>query len=400
MAAVQAARVAPERRVVLVDGAPKLGAKLLVSGGGRCNVTHERVVADDFAGGSRNTIRKILGRFGVEDTVQFFAERGVSLKREDSGKLFPTTDSAQTVLDALIGAAEEAGVEILNPFRIQKIEPCDGGFRLHSQSGDLEAKLVILATGGKSLPRTGSDGIGYTLARELGHRITERMLPALVPLLLPGDDPLIKLSGLSTPATLTVTAKSGKKLESATGSLLCTHFGLSGPVVLDISRYFIDATLDDADTSLVCNWLPAESQETLDELLRAPGAQTPFGRLRRKLPERLVRTLFEHVGVQTETRPDQLTRSDRTALVKSTTAWPLAVRGTRGWNFAEVTAGGIPLDEIVPATMQSRICPGLYLCGEICDVDGRIGGFNFQWAWTSGAVAGRAAGLSPAAAAK
>jgi predicted Rossmann fold flavoprotein len=393
MAAVSAARTTPGLKVVAVDGARKLGAKILVSGGGRCNVTNERVTPDDFAGGSRNAIRKILGRFSADDTVRFFSELDVELKPEENGKLFPTTDSAQTVLEALLAAAVDAGVELRHPFRVEAIEKRGTEFRIVAAEGDFEARRVILATGGKSLPRTGSDGGGYRLAQTLGHTPTARIFPALVPLLLPQGHVLTTLSGMSATATLTVASATGKKLASATGSLLCTHFGLSGPAALDISRYWTEARANDPEAQLLCNWLPEETAQSLDEALREPGPQTPFGRLRRRLPERLARTILEQAAVSVDTASDQLTRTRRIALVETTTAWPLAVRGDRGWNFAEVTAGGIPVEEFDPSTMQSRRCPGLYLCGEICDVDGRIGGFNFQWAWSGGSVAGRAAAL-------
>jgi predicted Rossmann fold flavoprotein len=385
MAAIWARRTAPARSVVVLDGARTLGAKILVAGGGRCNVTHHTVDETAFAGSSRKAIRQVLRRFDVPQTVAFFRDLGVELKREATGKLFPTTDRARTVLDALLRAAGEAGVVIRHPWRVERIEP---GFVLHSADGrTLEAARVVLATGGKSLPRTGSDGFGYGLARALGHTVTARVFPGLVPLTLPAGHFLCALSGLSAPATLEVRTATGRLRAAFTDSTLCTHFGLSGPAVLDVSRYFIDARLDDPGARLLANWLPGVTSEGLDDALRGAA---PARVLASRLPERLARALCEAAGVAWSVRAHQLTRAARRALARTVTGLSLPVTGDRGFNFAEVTAGGVPLAELHLGTMSSRRCPGLALCGEICDVDGRIGGFNFQWAWASGYVAGTA----------
>lgn len=387
MAAIWARRRAPHRRVVVLDGARTLGAKILVAGGGRCNVTHQTVDETAFAGSSPAAIRKVLRRFGVADTIAFFRELGVALKVEETGKLFPTTDRARTVLDALLRAARSAGVEIRHPWRVEDVRP---GFVLTSTRGEtLDAQRVVLATGGRSLPKTGSDGGGYAIARALGHSLTPRIVPGLVPLTLPAGHFLCVLSGLSTRATLEVRAGSGRRGAAFTNSTLLTHFGLSGPAVLDVSRYFIDARLDDPAASLVVNWLPGTTAESLDAVLRDPSV-TPSRFLADRLPERLARALGAEAGVEWGCPGHRLAREARRSLVRAVVRMPLPVTGDRGFNHAEVTAGGVPLAELDTATMGSRSCPGLSLCGEICDVDGRIGGFNFQWAWASGYVAGTA----------
>jgi len=393
MAAIQARRAHPGRRVLLVDGARTLGAKILVSGGARCNVTHHEVDETAFAGSSQKAIRKVLRRFGVALTVSFFRELGVILKKEETGKLFPTTDRARTVLDALLGAARAAGVEIRHPWRVTSLERSGDGFRLGSPGGgSLLAGRVVLATGGRSLPKTGSDGGGYALARGLGHSLTPRIFPGLVPLTLPRDHVLCTLSGLSAPATLEARTAEGRRLASFTGSTLCTHFGLSGPAVLDISRYFIAARLEDGGTRLVASWLPGEAAEDLEVALRGLGPQTIGRFLTRRLPERLARALCAAAAVDGSLPGHQLTREARRALVQTVTAMDLPITGDRGFDVAEVTAGGVPLAELDLDTMESRRSPGLWLCGEICDVDGRVGGFNFQWAWASGYVAGVSVG--------
>src|SRR6185295_979661 len=218
MAAIWAGRTAPGANIVCLDGAEQLGAKILIAGGGRCNVTHDVVDERAFAGASPNAVRKVLRRFDVPETVAFFAACGVSLKREDTGKLFPTTDRARTVLDALVAAARAAGVALRHPWRVETIVP----------SG---ARHVVLATGGRSVPKTGSDGHGYTLARALGHSVTTTF-PALVPLTLPDEHFLRALSGVAADVTLALRSATGKRRLGFSGSLLCTHKGLSAPVVL------------------------------------------------------------------------------------------------------------------------------------------------------------------------
>ncbi len=391
MAGVFAGRTNPDQRIVLLDGARKLGAKILVAGGGRCNVTHHAVDARAYAGSTRNAIKKVLRRFDVPETVAFFADLGVVLKREETGKLFPTTDSAKTVLNALLRANREAGVEMRHPQRVETVERTDDGFCVTGEWGAVDAKRVVLATGGKSLPKSGSDGHGYRIAESLGHSITERVFPALVPLTLPRDHWLCALSGVTVPATLQLRSANGKKGVAFTDSTLLTHFGLSGPSVLDLSRYWLDAHADDPGAHITVNWLPGTTREALDAELQAL-ATTVLRFLRERLPDRLARALLDAANIHTATTGDTLTRADRLVLAETVTELRLPLTGDRGYRYAEVTAGGVPLAELDLGTMASRVTPGLYLCGEICDVDGRIGGFNFQWAWASGYVAGSAAG--------
>lgn len=394
MAAVWAARTRPDAHVVALDGAAKLGAKILVAGGGRCNVTHDVVTEDAYAGASRNAIRNVLRRFDVPQTIDFFSSLGVQLKREATGKLFPVTDSARTVLSALLRACDEAGAHVLHPRRIERITRTDDGFTLSGAWGDLTARRVILATGGKSLPKSGSDGHGYRLASALGHTLTPRIFPALVPLLLPGGHALTTLSGISADVTMTVSEPNGRNLVSFNGALLCTHFGLSGPVVLDISRYWQDAADTYGSASLTVNWLPDMTSDAVDASLATAPKLTPLRWLDGRLVERLARTLCAEASIDATAPLGRLTRAERLALVRTLTAYPLPVTGTRGYTYAEVTAGGVPLTELTLKTLESRLCPGLHLCGELCDVDGRIGGYNFQWAWASGYVAGISAALA------
>ena len=379
--------------IVALDGARKLGAKILVAGGGRCNVTHWRVAETDFAGSTSPAIRKVLARFTVDDTVAFFKAAGVELNREDTGKLFPVTDSARTVLDALIRESTRAGTELVHPARVTALARDAAGFLLTTSAGPIRAVRVILCSGGRSLPKSGSDGGGHILASALGHSLTQPIVPSLVPLLLPPGHWITELSGLTLPAEIVLTSATGRRLTSCTGSTLCTHFGLSGPAVLDISRHWLVAR-DRAQTTgappvkLAINWLPGRPTDEVERLLLEARGRAVTSILREHLPDRLARRLCELAGAPPA---GDLPREARRRLVGLLTAGPLEIAGDRGFTIAEATAGGVPLSEVRLDTMESRLCPGLHFAGEVLDVDGRIGGFNFQWAWASGFLAGTAA---------
>jgi len=392
MAAISAGREAQRRksplRIAAFDGARRIGAKILVAGGGRCNVTHHQVGEESYAGGSSNTIRKVLRRFDVEQTVDFFRNMGVKLKREETGKLFPVTDSARTILDALLKAAADAKAELRHPERINAVRRTDGGFLLEGDLGDVRCRRLILACGGKALPKSGSDGAGYAMAKALGHSVTPRVFPALVPLVLEKSCILRSLSGITLHTRIELRSGTGRRLKSFTNSTLCTHFGLSGPSVMDISRYFTAARFEDAEAGLFACWLPDEERSSVDVQLQSLGKRSIGRWLRELLPERLAEAVFETADVDSSTAGHQLGRDARRRFLDALFEMPLPVTSDRGFTHAEVTAGGIPLNEIKASSMASSRCEGLHLCGEICDVDGRIGGYNFQWAWASGHVAG------------
>jgi hypothetical protein len=394
MTAIHAGRglIGSGRRILLLDGASTIGVKILVAGGGRCNVTHHAVDELQYAGGSRNTIRKILRQFDVPETIAFFKDLGVDLKREDTGKLFPTTDSARTVLDALLREVRRVGAEIRNPWRVGAVQRSTDSFIIAREgSGDtIEAERLVLATGGMALPRSGSDGEGYALATGLGHTLTERRFPALVPLVAgEGSRWLTELSGISARAAVEVRAASGKRLARYENDLLLTHFGLSGPAVMDASRWLTHARFTDPGANLRVAWLPHDTFDAVDQALLALGPRRVLAWLREHLPERLALALLQQSAVPDPATGATLTKDARRALVHALTEMPVEIARDRGFTHAEATAGGVTLSEVDPATMQSRLCPGLTLVGEILDVDGRIGGFNFQWAWATGAVGGK-----------
>jgi len=395
MAAIFAGRESDARgaplRVVAFDGAPRLGAKILISGGGRCNVTHDVVDPADF-NGNHNQIAKVLRTFPVSRTIAFFEELGVLLKREETGKLFPVNDRARTVLEALIAAAVSASVEIRSGQRIERVVATDGGFVITAGDGrTVAARAVVLATGGRSVPKTGSDGHGYAMVSGLGHTITPTF-PALVPLVVRNAYWTRRLSGVSTDVELAIRSASGRILDRQRGSLLFTHFGISGPAALDISRHWIVARRDDEGAALTISFAPGEDERAVDSALVAAARETPRSHaasvLRRWVPERLAGALVESAGMAADAIIGRLTRDQRRGLVAVILALPLPIVADRGFDYAEVTAGGVPLDQVKISTMESRRAPRLFLCGEILDVDGRIGGYNFQWAWATGRLAG------------
>jgi predicted Rossmann fold flavoprotein len=269
----------------------------------------------------------------------------------------------------------------------------DAGFFAVETSADVwRARCVVLATGGRSLPKSGSDGFGYELARRLGHGHVETT-PALAPLILAGDR-LRQLSGVSHLAAVTV--RSNGRSTRLRGSLLWTHFGASGPVILNASRHWARAAVEGRPVDVLVNVLPEETFESLEEWLLFEAREHPRSGIARILAQRLPAAVadawLQAAGVSASETMAHLTRDARRGLVRGLVETRLDVRDTRGYTYAEVTAGGVPLEEIDSTTMQSRVCPGLFLVGEILDVDGRIGGFNFQWAWSSGWVAGQGIG--------
>ena len=414
-------RANPARSVLLLEGALKPGAKILVSGGGRCNVTNRVVSEREFWGGRRSIIRRILRSFPASDTVEFFQELGVALNEEADGKLFPVSGHARDVLTALWRGAEAAGVRLATGSRVSRIERSPSGFhiaiarratesrasapiegqhdarievqhdaRIEGQEAALfESQFVVLATGGQSLPKSGSDGVGYAFARSLGHTIVPTT-PALVPLML-GGQPHGELSGVSHDAELAVWVD-GRISTRLSGSLLWTHFGISGPVAMNASRHWLRAQTEGRQVRLTASFIPGMTFEGLEKWWTTIASSRPkisvTAALALRVPAAVAAIIVGYLNI-VPCQLAHLTRADRRKLTSALVEWPLAVTGCRGWNYAEATAGGVALDEIDAATMESRKCPGLYLVGEILDVDGRIGGFNFQWAWSSAYVAGR-----------
>jgi predicted Rossmann fold flavoprotein len=391
--AIFAARRAPGLRVRCIDGARHIGAKILVSGGSRCNVTNRVVTERDFWGGSPRIVARVLRAFPPERAVTFFNELGVTLHEEEDAKLFPDTNRSRTVLDALLSAIDSAGASIALEQRVSGIRRHGDAFAITTADGKgYAASRVVLATGGRSLPKTGSDGVGYELARRLGHGYVETT-PALAPLVLDGGRHA-SLSGVAHRVALTLRANDRVRVRLE-GPLLWTHFGASGPVVLNMSRHWHRARLEGEGIDMTVNVCPDDTFESLERWVLDQERERPRAQVSTVLAGRLPAAVADawiaaaHVGPTTTLA--HLTREERRRLIHTLLETRFDVRDSRGYAYAEVTAGGIPLDEVDPATLESRVCPGLHLVGEILDVDGRLGGFNFQWAWASGWVAGNAA---------
>lgn len=389
----------PSLRVRLLDGARQPGAKILVSGGGRCNVTNRVVSERDFWGGPPAIIRRVLRALPVDATVRFFESAGVTLHEEHDGKLFPDSNRARDVLDALLVQATSHGVEQLWSHRVSAVAAHDGRFVVSTPAGEMTTTRVVLATGGQSLPKSGSDGTGYRFAEALGHRIVPTT-PALAPLLLApdassgnGNTAHAELSGVSLDATLTVWID-GRAEVRLRESLLWTHFGISGPVALNVSRHWLRAVLEGRAVSVTASFASELDFEGVEHFWLERARDRPSSSIGTTLaslvPGSVAAALLPRLSLDPAITLAALRRDDRRRLTAALTAWPLAITGSRGYNYAEATAGGVDLREVDPATMESRQCPGLHLVGEILDVDGRIGGFNFQWAWSSASVAARA----------
>ncbi|GAB4325117.1 MAG: aminoacetone oxidase family FAD-binding enzyme [Candidatus Zixiibacteriota bacterium] len=406
-----AERAVPDgRRVVVLESARKPGAKILVSGGGRCNVTNESVTPDDFNGASKATIRKVLSEFDAGRTRAWFESLGVQLKTETNGKLFPVTDRAQTVLDALINRLAAVGAELWLDACMTAIMPAGNHVRLHfrnhaGQQSTVDAKTVVIAAGGLALPKSGSDGAVMQMLRRHGHTIVPTT-PALAPLVVKSGSSLggrIKqFSGISVDGHVRLyrTRDGGTRrlIQHIDGAILFTHFGLSGPAPMNLSRHLLREQLDHPEATVTVTiglsrfHTPADVNAWITEYARQHPKQTIASMLATIIPARMADAMADACGGNG--RLSDLTRDNRKALATAMTDLPVDVAGTRGYTFAEATAGGIDLREIDVRSMRSRVIDRFHLCGEILDVDGRIGGFNFQWAWSSGYLAGRGAASS------
>jgi len=372
--------------VVLVDSTDDGGRKILISGGGRCNILPSVAQPERYVtNSSPNTLRKILRSWPLAEQRAFFeAELKMPLALEaETGKLFPSSQSARDVRDVLVARVREAGARIWFGARVTGLAS-DGGVwtvQLHG-APPIEACAVMVATGGLSVPNTGSDGAGLTMVRALGHEV-HPTYPALTPLTA-SPHPHAELAGVA--ADVTLWAPGAKPTFSATGALLVTHRGWSGPAVLDASHHATRSSREGVRQEILVDWTGPIAVDW-DAELRG-GAGTVRTVVAARLPRRLADALVVEAGVLPETPLAQLRRQDRQRIVEELTAYRLPWTGHEGYKKAEVTGGGVALSEIDPKTMESRRTPGLFLCGEILDAFGPIGGHNFLWAWATGRAAG------------
>jgi len=375
--------------VTLLESTADPGQKILISGGGRCNVLPSRFEPERFVSEDSRTATRMLKAWRLEAVRAFFEdELGVPLALEsESGKLFPVSNRARDIRDALLAEAGRAGVRVLRGARVADVtaRPLAA---VTADGASFPAGAVVLATGGLSIPKTGSDGAGLEAARRLGHRIVEPY-PALTPLRSASAEHRA-LAGVSLPADLRLGAPGRAR---SSGGFLFTHGGYSGPSVLDLSHHLVR----DPAAELRVAW-GGISRATWEERLRPAGAETAGGAVARVLPSRLAEVVLAGAGVDRGTRLAQLRREERVRLVGALADSRLPVSGHEGFPRAEVTGGGVALSEVDPVTLESRRVPGLYLCGEILDAFGPIGGHNFLWAFVTGRTAGLAAAAGAAAA--
>jgi predicted flavoprotein YhiN len=414
MAAIFAARSGA--RTTLVERTADGGRKILISGGGRCNILPSRLDEARFVtDSSPNTLRKILRSWPLGEQIAFFNnEVGIPLKEEpESAKLFPVSERARDVRDGLLALAKRSGVELLMNTIVTDVGSRGAGRRsqiadregqgeesglgaeergwtiARSGAAPIEADAVIIATGGLSVPNTGSDGTGLEIVEKLRHRINPTYA-ALTPLVAQ-PAPFASLSGVSLPVTITARTPDDALEATATGGFLFTHVGYSGPAVLDISHVAVRSR-ERAPARVTVQWSPLDERQWT-EALKPAGSRTVLAALRAELPQRLAVALHEAAGLDLNLKLAELTRPARLRLIETLVRGVLPWTGDEGYKKAEVTGGGVDLAEIDARTMESRRCPGLFLCGELLDAFGPIGGYNFYWAWATGRAAGLGASL-------
>jgi len=389
--AIACAEAYPAATIHIFEAGREALAKVRISGGGRCNVTHAcfdpAVLVGHYPRGDR-ALRGPFSRFQPRDTVQWFEQRGVDLKTEADGRMFPTTDDSGTIVDCLLGEARRLGIKIHTGCAIAQAKPCHGGFDLTTRTGeDWRCQRLLLATG--------SSPGGYRLALSLGHDLVPPV-PSLFTFNIP-DPALRQLAGVSVEAVYLSLALDDAPALTQSGPLLVTHWGMSGPAVLKLSAYgAVGLHHQRYRATLSVNWLPALKPDQVRQKLlalkqdqgkRQVAAFSPFPALSRRLWQYLVQ---HRVNLRTDLNWADLSKAQLQALVSELTRGDYAVAGKGVFKDEFVTCGGIPLPEVNFKTLESRCRPGLYLAGELLNIDGVTGGFNFQNAWTTGWLAGQA----------
>jgi predicted Rossmann fold flavoprotein len=391
MAAIHAAERG--RRVLLLEKGKKPGVKILMSGGTRCNITHDcenRGIVEAF-GPNGKFLHSALANFGVKETIAFFETEGVATKIEDTGKIFPVSDRALDVLNALLRRLGRTTAKLALTEPAKDVEGLpEGGFRVTTPTRTLTGERLIITTGGLSFPGCGTTGDGYGFAQKFGHSIVATR-PALVPVTV--QPTWIKeLQGVTMPDITLKVFEEQKLLSSRRGSTLFAHFGLTGPAPLDVSRA-ISGHATPTKLSLEIDLLPGTNEQAFDTFLQtetmANGKKQLAVVMSEQLPRRVCDQILAVNQMPLDRKAAALSKDDRRKLVASVKRLRLPVKGTLGYEKAEVTAGGVSLDEVDSRTMQSKKKPGLFLAGEVLDLDGWIGGYNFQSAWSTGWLAGQ-----------
>jgi predicted Rossmann fold flavoprotein len=389
MAAICAA--AAGARTFLLERTADGGRKILISGGGRCNILPARLDETRFVtDSSKSLLRRIVRSWPLREQIAFFErDAGIPLVEEaGTNKLFPVSQSARDVRDRLLGLAARHGVDVRTRAHVTSVSPASLGWHVQLEDGErIESEAVVLATGGLSVPKTGSDGGGLRIAEALGHAV-HPTYPALTPL-TSAAAPFGHLAGISLPVT--IAARAQDRSAAASGGFLFTHGGYSGPAVLDISHVVVRSRVANERARVTVRWTRLGDDEW-EQALRPRGTRTVATAVAAHLPERLATALVEYAGIDRSQALARLGRTDRLRLIDTLVRGVLPWDGDEGYKKAEVTGGGVALSDIDPATMESRRHPRLFLCGEMLDAFGPIGGYNFLWAWATG----RAAGLGAA----
>lgn len=393
MAAISAARAGGE--AIIYERNDRCGRKLRITGKGRCNVTNDCSTQEFLANVPTNPrfLYSALDRFSTEDTKAFFEEEGVPLKVERGKRVFPVSDRAEDIVDAMVRACKRAGVKIVNS-RVKSLIIENGrAVGITHESGEESADAVIIATGGRSYPGTGSDGDGYALARSAGHTVTP-IMPSLVPIVSDSKIcPALQGLSLKNVTLCIVDRESGKKIYEDFGEMLFTHFGLSGPMVLSASAHV--PNIASGRYEALIDLKPALDDKTLDTRLLgdfAKYANKDFANaLGDLLPQKLIPVVISLSGIDPRKKVNSVTREERRALAQVIRGLRVHLCGFRPINEAIITKGGVAVSEISPKTMASKKCEGLYFAGEVIDVDAYTGGFNLQIAFSTGVLAGESA---------
>ena len=395
MAAIRAGQL--NKKVVLIEKNDSVGKKILITGKGRCNITNSAKL-DTFMekfGKAGQFLRTALSVFSNEDLIEFFKSKGLELKIERQGRLFPETDSARSVTSVLTEYLKENNVEISYNSRLKEIKKEKKRFILYMETGGtVTAKKVILATGGASYKDTGSSGEGFQIAKNLGHDIVP-LRPGLVPLRTK-EEWVKELQGLTLKNVRAVfVSGKNKKIESEIGEILLTHFGVSGPLILDLSIQIVNLLDEHKELGLLIDLKPGiRAEEMEDKLLREfkeHGGKEIKNMLSGLLPLRLVPVVIKLAGISPNKKVNQIGKDERRMLAKVLKALPLTITGALPIEEAMVTCGGVSIKEINPRTMESRIAPGIYFAGEIIEGGAPSGGYNLQQAFSTGYLAGEGA---------
>ena len=378
--------------VTVLERNPRVGKKLLATGNGRCNFTNVNADVQYYNGNNPKFVYSGLTAFSAEDAIRFFEKLGIQHKVEDAGKVFPMSGQASSMLDVLLYELEQLNIEVFCNTYVTSLQKKANKFFINTEDGEsYKADSVILATGGKAMPSSGSDGNGMELAVRLGHKVTD-LFPALVQLMLEG--PYFKrIDGVKFIGTAEI-INNKKTLAKDSGDILFTNYGVSGPPILQISRKAGELLNQRKRPLLKVKILHEMNKEEVVKMIRkrislAPAKPVDFSFVG-LINKRLIPVVLKEAGIEKLKQPvSGLSQLEINQIAHILTDWRFPVRGTRSWPSAQVTAGGINTREINPVTMESKLINGLYFAGEIMDIDGLCGGFNLQWAWTSGYLAGQ-----------